>query len=372
MKIELISVIGLLLCLLVIGIEYILHFRLAEMQDEHTNRVENIRRRLAIHVEGVLFAPTESSRDAEIQALADEINGDFEVYELALQAIREHKGSAIGADPEALERLVEQINRRVDPVSIYAQMLESGDVYHKGYACRRLAELNAVEYKDKIRELTEDKTRDLAYNAAMALCYMGDTDAVARYLLSIQDDRLYSGRIINEFFSKFAGDRQALAGQLFEKCNKYMRCTIIKTLPNYKIEAFRPMYIEGATGNDVQMKIACVKALSGRRVGALGKGPVADENPHGACNREASARRQRVVGAPDSGAGDNKNGYFAARHRGNTGRLRPLCRRRNEKRPLQKHWRHRLTECLGSQCGFGEVGLAKRLANAASERGSDG
>ena len=262
MKIELISVIGLLLCLLVIGIEYILHFRLAEMQDEHTNRVENIRRRLAIHVEGVLFAPTESSRDAEIQALADEINGDFEVYELALQAIREHKGSAIGADPAALERLVEQINRRVDPVSIYAQMLESGDVYHKGYACRRLAELNAVEYKDKIRELTEDKTRDLAYNAAMALCHMGNTDAVARYLLSIQDDRLYSGRIINEFFSKFAGDRQALAGQLFEKCNKYMRCTIIKTLPNYKIEAFRPMYIEGATGNDVQMKIACVKALS--------------------------------------------------------------------------------------------------------------
>ena len=55
MKVELISVIGLLLCLLIIGIEYILHYRLAERQDEHTARVENIMRRLDIHVEGVLF-----------------------------------------------------------------------------------------------------------------------------------------------------------------------------------------------------------------------------------------------------------------------------------------------------------------------------
>ena len=78
MKVELISVIGLLLCLLIIGIEYILHYRLAERQDEYTARVENIMRRLDIHVEGVLFAPTFSSRNAEVKALSDEINGDFE------------------------------------------------------------------------------------------------------------------------------------------------------------------------------------------------------------------------------------------------------------------------------------------------------
>ena len=81
MKIELISVIGLLLCLFIIGLEYILLYRLAELQDEHTARVDNIRRRLDNHVEGVLFAPTVSSRNAEIKALSDEINGDFEVYE---------------------------------------------------------------------------------------------------------------------------------------------------------------------------------------------------------------------------------------------------------------------------------------------------
>ena len=259
---ELISVIGLLLCLLIIGIEYILHYRLAELQDEHTARVEIIRRRLDIHVEGVLFAPTVSSRNAEIKALSDEINGDFEVYEMALTAIREHKGSAYSDDEEATEKLIGQINEQVVPVEIYGKMLDEGDIYHKGYACRRLAELEAMEYRDKIKEYVGSKERDLAYNAAMALCHMGDVYEVAEYLLSIENDRLYSGRIINEFFDQFTGSKQELAELLFERCNKYMKCTIIKTVAQYKIEAFRPMYIEGASGDDNQMKIACVKAIA--------------------------------------------------------------------------------------------------------------
>lgn len=262
MKIELISVIGLLLCLLIIGIEYILHYRLAEKQDERIARIENIRRRLDVHVEGVLFAPTDSSRETEIKALANEINGDFEVYEIAISTIRNHKGSSFHDDTEAQDRLIERINEEVDPIAIYALMLDNDDIYHKGYACRRLAELNATEHRDKIKNCLDTKNRDLAYNAAMALCHMGETDAVAEYLLSIQDDRLYSGRIVNEFFAKFTGSRQELAELLFEKCNPYMKCTIIKTLAKYRIDAFRPMYTEGATGNDTQLKIACVKALS--------------------------------------------------------------------------------------------------------------
>ena len=262
MKIELISVIGLLLCLLIIGIEYILHYRLAELQDEHTARVENIRHRLDVHVEGVLYAPTDSSRKTEINALADEINGDFEVYELAIEAIQEHKGSVYHTDEEAREELIERVNERVDPVAIYVKMLDDHDVYHKGYACRRLAELGALEYRDKIKECIDKKNRDLSYNAAMALCHMGDVYEVAEYLLSIQDDHLYSGRIVNEFFAQFTGDRQELAEKLFEKCNRYMKCTIIKTIATYKIDAFRPMYLDGVTGDDVQMKIACVKALA--------------------------------------------------------------------------------------------------------------
>ena len=262
MKVELISVIGLLLCLLIIGIEYILLYRLAEQQDEHIARTESIRRRLDIHVEGVLYAPTEGSRNAEIKALSDEINGDFTVYEMAVTAINEHKGTAYRDDDEARAALIKRVDEQVDPVGIYAKMLSEGDVYHKGYACRRLADLGALDYRDKIKECVKDKNRDLSYNAAMALCHMGDVYEVADYLLSIQDDTRYSGRIVNEFFDKFTGDRQELAVRIFDKCNKYMRCTVIKTIAVYKIDAFRPMYKEGAAGNDNQLKIACVKALA--------------------------------------------------------------------------------------------------------------
>ena len=262
LKIELISVIGLLLCLFIIGIEYILHYRLAASQDEHTTRIENIKRRLNIHVEGVLYAPTDSSRKTEIKALADEIGDDFEIYEMAVSTIRNYKGTGYHNDTEAQDLLIARIDEYVEPVAIYAKMLEEGDVYHKGYACRRLADMGAMEYHDKIKECIDTKHRSLAYNAAMALGHMGDVFEVSKYLLSIENDTLYSGRIINEFFAQFTGSRQELAENLFEKCNKYMKCTVIKTLERYKIDAFRPMYIEGASGNDIQLKIACVKALS--------------------------------------------------------------------------------------------------------------
>ena len=154
MKIELISVLALLFCLLIIGIEYIMHYRLAELQDEHTARIENIRHRLDVHVEGVLYAPTDSSRESEINALTDEINGDYEVYEMAVSTIRTHKGTSYHDDIEAQDLLIKQIDEKVDPVSIYAKMLDEGNVYHKGYACRRLAEMNAMEYRDKITNET--------------------------------------------------------------------------------------------------------------------------------------------------------------------------------------------------------------------------
>ena len=91
---------------------------------------------------------------------------------------------------------------------------------------------------------------------------MGDVHEVADYLLRIQDDRFYSGRIIDEFFAKFTGDRQELAELLMDKCNKYMKCTIIKSIAPYRFDAFRPIYLKGAMGDDSQMKISCVKALA--------------------------------------------------------------------------------------------------------------
>lgn len=259
MTYEIISIIALLLCLLIIGIEYIFHYRLAEIQDDNIARLDGIRRRLKMRVEGVLFAPTDRCRAAEITSLVKEIDGDFEVYELSIEAMRQYRDRS---GDEGVDGIIEEVNEQAKPVEIYAEMLENGDVYRKSYACRRLSDLGASQYRDELRKYVDSKNRDLAYNAAMGLAKFGDTDVVAEYLLSIQDDRMYSARIVNEFFDVFSGDRVELASRLFETCNPYMKNTIIKAIAHFRFDAFRPMYLAGATGNNQQHKIACIKALA--------------------------------------------------------------------------------------------------------------
>ena len=92
MTYEIISIIALLLCLLIIGIEYIFHYRLAEIQDDNIARLDGIRRRLKMRVEGVLFAPTDRCRADEITSLVKEIDGDNSVYQ-SLIADHEVKGN---------------------------------------------------------------------------------------------------------------------------------------------------------------------------------------------------------------------------------------------------------------------------------------
>ncbi len=259
MTYEIISIIALLLCLLIIGIEYIFHYRLAEIQDDNIARLDGIRRRLKMRVEGVLFAPTDRCRAAEITSLVKEIDGDFEVYELSIEAMRQYRDQS---GDEGVDVIIDEVNEQAKPVEIYAEMLENGDVYRKSYACRRLSDLGASQYRDELRKYVDSKNRDLAYNAAMGLAKFGDTDVVAEYLLSIQDDRMYSARIVNEFFDVFSGDRVELASRLFETCNPYMKNTIIKAIAHFRLDAFRPMYLSGATGNNQQHKIACIKALA--------------------------------------------------------------------------------------------------------------
>ncbi len=262
MKYELLAVVGLLFCLIVIAFEYFLHYRLAEKQDEKEANTKRIDHRMKIRVEGILYAPTEVSRNSEIKKMAEDINDDYEIYEAAIKTIESVKERADEKQKESLSKLVDKINEEVNPVSIYATMLESNDVYHKGYAMRRLADLGAIEYKETIVEHLKSKNRDLAYNAAMSLAQFGDEENVAVFLKSIQNDRLYSGRIINEFFDEFKGDRACLAKLLFKDCNSYMRSSIIKALIPYKIEEFHKMYIENSVSKDFRLKVACVKAIA--------------------------------------------------------------------------------------------------------------
>ena len=122
--------------------------------------------------------------------------------------------------------------------------------------------MGASQYRDKFVELTHEKDRDLSYNAAMALCTLGDAESVCNYIKQIQSDKTYSARIINEFFDEFKGDRSELSRLLLKDCNHYMKCTVIKAMAPFKLKEFKPMYESGLTGNDKQLQIACIKALA--------------------------------------------------------------------------------------------------------------
>ncbi len=264
MKYELLAVFGLVFCLVIVGLEYLLHYRLAEKQDEKEVNNRRITQRVKIRVEGIIYAPTDSSRKSEIEALAKDIDNDFEAYERSIAIIEETRDRFDKDDDEYkdLDQLIDRVIETVNPVGIYASMLDSNDIYHKSYALRRLSDLGADEYHDVMVEYSKDKHRDLAYNAAMALAKLGDAENVAAFILSIENDRLYSGRIINEFFDDFNGDRAELARLLFENCNSYMTSNIIKAITPYKLEEFHQMFVENSASKDFQLKVASVKALA--------------------------------------------------------------------------------------------------------------
>ncbi len=236
---------------------------MAEKDDNKENEFNTTCHKMEIWVEGILYAPTEQCRINEIQSLAETIGNSAEKYELFMAALNKIKENYIQAESSTkpIDDLIEQVDSIVDPIKIYSEMLDSDDVYHISYACRCLADHNAIEYKDKIKELSENEDPNLAYNASMALAHFGDTQSVANYIHRIENNKTISFRLVNEFFENFTGDRAELAEMLFKNSNKYMRNTIIKSIAQYKIERFIPMYLEGASGDDLEFKNSCIVAL---------------------------------------------------------------------------------------------------------------
>ena len=95
------------------------------------------------------------------------------MYELSIEAMRQYRDRS---GDEGVDGIIEEVNEQAKPVEIYAEMLENGEVYRKSYACRRLSDLGATQYRDELRKYVDNKNRDLAYNAAMGLAKFGDTD----------------------------------------------------------------------------------------------------------------------------------------------------------------------------------------------------
>ncbi len=259
MNFELICVIAVLVCILITSSEFLMHYFLAKNLMSEKAENKDVRHRLEIFIKGAFDAPTVRCSEYEISSIASVIGTNDLYYDMASDIFDRYRGE--GKDDAVVTSIEKGINEIVHPVDIFAKMLDEGNVYQKSHACRRLADLEASDYTDKIAEHIESNDRDLAYNAGMALAQLGNSELVAKYIISIQNDRNYSSRFVDELFVVFSGDRTELAQLAFDKCNDYMKTTIIKAIEPFKLEAFRPVFLAGAVGNDRRLKISCVKAL---------------------------------------------------------------------------------------------------------------
>lgn len=261
MQYELFAVLSIIICLLILLAEYIWLAVLAKRQEDSANKYRVAHQQTQSIVEGILYSPTASARERETEVLKKIMGNDTRIFEMisAQLCFWEEYGDdeTLGNKSEVIDGVYEALN----PIKLFSDILKSGNKYKIGYACRRLADYDAYDYLEDIYGFSKSKNRNLSYNAAMALSRLGFADGVAEYILRIQDDKRYSSRIVNELFANFSSDRARLASIVFEKCNDYIKTTVINAIAPYNLECFRQLYIDGSRNRDADMRVACVRAL---------------------------------------------------------------------------------------------------------------
>ena len=261
MQYELIAILGIILCLLILGLEYLWIAILAKKQEDKNNKDEATTKKSTHIVEGILYSPSESSRESEIKSLKKLMNEDLHNFEIINAQLCFWDEYGDESEMEEKREIIDKVYEELDPVSLYGEILKKNDKYNLGYACRRLAVFDAYEYLNDIYELSKSKKRNVSYDAAMALSRLGYTEGVAEYILKIQNDKKYSFRIVNELFDTFSNDRAELAQMVLDQCDEYMKIVVIKAIVPYKFAQFEQMFIDGTVSKNSQMRIACIKAL---------------------------------------------------------------------------------------------------------------
>ncbi|MDD6095784.1 MAG: HEAT repeat domain-containing protein [Clostridia bacterium] len=261
MHYELFAVLCIIVCLLILGAEYLWLSLLAKEQEDHKNKYTAAAKKIESMVEGILYSPTEQSRKNETEALKKLMGDDPHLFEIisAQLCFWEEYGGDDAFENKA--EVIDSVYEALDPVKLFSDILKSGNKYKIGYACRRLADYDAYDYLGDIYDLSKSRNRNVAYNAAMALSRLGYAEGVAEYVLRIENDKRYSFRIINELFAGFSADRAELADLIFEKCDSYMKAVVVKAIAPYGIKRFRQLFIDGTVSKNTDMRIACVKAL---------------------------------------------------------------------------------------------------------------
>ena len=260
---ELFVIIGIIVCVFILALEYLWLYVLAVRQENSTKKYTSAEKKSKQIVDAIMYSPTTRARKNEIDSLQKLAKDDCKILDMIYDFVNEWKSKNDGEFYKEHSDVFQEIDEALKPIQVYAEILKSGKIHDKCYACRRLADFNAVDYINDIGKLCEDKNRALAYNAAMALSAFGDTQRLAKYIVSIENDKKYSTRVVFELVSSFTGDLTDLVLLILKNCNEEMKATIITAVAPYGLSDFADIYIAGTKSTNDNMKIACVKALGG-------------------------------------------------------------------------------------------------------------
>jgi len=257
-----VALVILLFGLLLLGLEYLWLYILAISQESRIRKYNTARRKTREMIDSIFYSPTIRSRKNELEALRQYVGEDYVIMEMARDVIKTWDGYGAGDFTAYRQDIMRELEETLRPVDFYLNMLREGDKHAKSHACRMLAELNALDALDEIRELMKSSNRILSYNAAMALSQLGDNDSVVSYIKANWNDSEYSDRLIFEMLKIFTGDKEYVAEQLYAEKDQKFKAYAINAFAPYALTKFAEYYQQETKSTSTDMKISAVKALS--------------------------------------------------------------------------------------------------------------
>jgi hypothetical protein len=261
---ETIAWIAVAVCLAVILVQYIWLAILSYRQENEKRKYNQAFRTIEELLESILYSPTVSSMNSEIQALYSFVGKDKVKMDILSSQTLELLVSSKTDDRQ--KAAIVAVTQKIKPMDFFIKMLHRGNTFEKAYGCRKAAVYYIESEIPYIRKLSKSKNKVLAYNAAMALSSFGDEEAVAEIIQSYQFNYECSFRIILELLDIYSGDICSLAKRIFQNCDEYIKATVIKGLSDYKLSEFEGVYFSGLSSKNINLKIACIQAL-----GKIGK-----------------------------------------------------------------------------------------------------
>ncbi len=264
MSYEALAVIMFIISIFFILFGFIWLYVVAEQQEDFLKKRKYNLSNAKNHFSAIFGSPTKASRKAEIEELG-RLCKKSNTYLLCASAVYlnfiKNKDNLSESNIKILDEIYENLNL----IPELRDLLKKCDKYEKSYVLRLLADLNATEATQDIKEYLNSKETTLQYNAGMALSILGEEASVIDFLEKCEDNTKFSHRIIIELLNNYTGDKSLLIRKYFAtkgNISDYMKATIFKAVKDDKLDSLKSLYIEGFTSGSNQVRIASVKAMS--------------------------------------------------------------------------------------------------------------